>query len=70
MILEITIRIYHMAVSMLFLCNKTHKDPTLKVGCKKPYAFIRKTILFIRIKILHEPYFLIGMCGVLGKLTE
>ena len=38
--------IYHvydiyMAVSILFLCNKIHKDPTLNAGCIKPYVFIR-----------------------------
>ena len=33
-----------MALSMLFLCNKTHKGPTLNPGCIKPYVFIGKIL--------------------------
>ena len=35
----------HVAVSMLFLCHKMHKDPTLKAGCKKTYVFIRNSTI-------------------------
>ena len=66
-----------MAIDILFLCNKTHKDPTLKAGCIKPYVFIRKiTILapklklFIGMTTLPGPYFFMGMGGVLGKITK
>ena len=59
-----------MALSMLFLCYKTHKDLTLKGRCikisfgksqssLKPYFFIGNTAL-------PEPYVFIGMGGVLG----
>ena len=32
----------HVAVSMLFLCNEIHKDPTLKAGCKRSCVLIWK----------------------------
>ena len=37
-----------MALSILFPCHNTHKDPTHKGGCIKPYFFIGKLIIIAK----------------------
>ena len=43
-----------MAVSLLFFCNKIHKDPTLNPGCIKPYVFIGKITTIDENHIFHK----------------
>ena len=43
-----------MALSSLFLCYKTHKDPTHKAGCIKPYVFMKKISIIAKNNIFHR----------------
>ena len=38
----------YMALSIMFLCYKTHKDPTQTGGCIKPYVFIGKITIIAK----------------------
>ena len=63
----------HMARSILFRCNKTHKGPTLKGGCIKPYVVIWKIAIIAKHLPFHREtdpprtLFFIGKNTILAK---
>ena len=50
----------NMAVSILFVCHKIHKDPALNIGRIKPYVSMKKA------RIIAGSFFFIGITTLPG----